>query len=87
MTVKMKKFGEYLVTRQDAKIVLQAIGVVGLIPKLDFNGVKVANHSFADELYKGLASQFSPSGLASINVIGANEYVENCLEAGLATAL
>lgn len=87
MNVKMKKFGEYLVTRQDARIALQIIGATGLIPKLDFSGVKVANHGFADELWKGLASQFSPSALPEIKVIGASKYVENCLEAGFATAI
>jgi len=87
MTVKMKEFGEYLVTRQDAKVALQAIGAFGLIPKLDFSGVKVANHGFADELWKGLASKFSASALPAVEVTGANEYVENCLDAGLATAV
>jgi len=89
MTLKMKKFGEYLVTRQDAKIALknlQVIGVTKLIPDLDFTGVEVANHGFTDELWKGLASKFSPSVLSAVKVTGANEYVKNCLEAGFATA-
>lgn len=86
MTIKMKKFGEYLVSRQDARIALQAIGVTGVKPDLDFTGVKVVNHGFADEFWKGLASKISPSALAELKLIGANEYVKNCVEAGFATA-
>ncbi len=87
MTVKMKQFGEYLVTRQDAKKVLQVIGVPGLLPDcLDFAGVEVANHGFADELWKGLASKLPSSALVGVKFTGANDYVKNCLEAGFATA-
>ncbi len=87
MTVKMKQFGECLVTRQDAKDVLQAIGVLKVIPSFDFAGVDVANHGFADELWKGLASKLPSSALAKVKLTGTNEYVQNCLEAGLATAI
>jgi hypothetical protein len=83
VTVKLKKFGKFLVTRQDAKDVLQSIGVQGHMPVLDFAGVKVANHPFADELGKGLAMCFD---LSKIKLTGANEYVRNCLEAGFSTA-
>lgn len=88
MTVKMKQFGEYLVTRQDARKVLQAIAVPGVIPGcLDFAGVEVANHGFADELWKGLVSKLSPSALAKVKLTGTNDYVKNSLEAGFATAV
>lgn len=87
MTVRMKQFGKCLVTRQDAKDVLQAIGVKGLTPGcFDFAGVQVANHSFADELWKGLASKLPPSALAKVKLTGANAYVKNCLDAGFVTA-
>jgi hypothetical protein len=87
MTFKMKQFGEYLVTRQDAKDILQAIGVLEVIPSFDFAGVDVANHGFADELWKGLASKLSSSALTKVKLTGTNEYVKNCLEAGFATAV
>lgn len=82
----MHQFGECLVTRQSAKEALKTIGVLGVVPSLDFEGVEVANHGFADELWKGLASKVPSSALASVELIGANEYVQNCLEAGFATA-
>ena len=87
MTVKMKQFGECLVTRQDAKNILQAIGSFKVISSFDFAGVDVANHGFADELWKGLASKLSYSALAKVKLTGTNEYVKNCLEAGFATAV
>jgi hypothetical protein len=87
MAIKMKQFGECLVTRQDAKDVLQAIGVLDFIPKFDFTGVMVANHGFTDELWKGLALQLPSSALAKVKMTGANSYVKNCLEAGLSTAV
>ena len=83
VTFKLKKFGKVLVTRQDAQDVLQAIGVQEHTPTLDFTGVQVANHPFADELGKGLATCFD---LSKIKLTGANEYVKNCLEAGFSTA-
>lgn len=84
MTVKLKKFGKVLVTRQDAKEVLQAIGVLEDTPVLDFTGVTVANHPFADELGKGLAASCD---LAQIKVRGANPYVQNSIQAGFSTAV
>ncbi len=87
MTVKMQQFGECLVTRQDAKDILQAVGAFDVIPSFDFAGVEVANHGFADELWKGLASKLPSSALAKIKLTGTNEYVKNCLEAGFATAI
>jgi|HubBroStandDraft_3_1064219.scaffolds.fasta_scaffold1674968_1 hypothetical protein len=88
MTVRMSQFGEYLVTRQDAKEVLQVIGVPGFVPTcFDFTGVEVVNHGFADQLWKGLASKLPSSALAKVKLTGTNEYVKNCLEAGFATAV
>jgi hypothetical protein len=88
MTVKMHQFGECLVSRQDAKDILHSIGMLDVIPNLDFTGVEVANHGFADELWKGLASKLpSSSNLANVELTGMNEYVKNCLEAGFATAI
>jgi hypothetical protein len=84
----MNQFGACLVSRQDAKDILQAIGVLGVIPNLDFAGVDVANHGFADELWKGLASKLpSSSNFANVKLTGMNDYVKNCLEAGFATAI
>jgi hypothetical protein len=83
VTLKLKKFGNIFVTRQDAKDILQVIGVQEDTPILDFAGVKVANHTFADELGKGLAASFD---LSKIKLTGANDYVRNCVEAGFATA-
>ena len=86
MTIQLKKFGKALVTRQDAKLVLQAIGVPGDTPSFDFSGVAVANHPFADELGKGLVAYFHVVDLAKVKLIGTNPYVKNCLEAGFSTA-
>lgn len=83
MTLKLKKFGKILVTRQDAKDILQVIGVQKDIPILDFAGVRVANHTFADELGKGLVGSFD---LSKVKLTGANDYVRNCVEAGFSTA-
>ena len=83
VTLKLKQFGKIFVTRQDAKNILQVIGVQEDMPILDFAGVKVANHPFADELGKGLAVSFD---LSKIKLTGANDYVRNCVEAGFSTA-
>jgi hypothetical protein len=87
MTVKLKSFGKFLNTRKDAQNVLVAISTSGCIPKLDFTGVKVANHPFADELGKGLVTAFSLSDLSEVKLIGANQYVKNCVAAGFSTAV
>ncbi|HZR33481.1 MAG TPA: hypothetical protein VFA76_16675 [Terriglobales bacterium] len=83
MTIKIKAFGTVLITRQDAKDILQAIGVPKDTPVLNFAGVSVANHAFADELGKGLASNFD---ISKIKLTGANLYVKNSVEAGFSTA-
>lgn len=80
----MNKFGKLLVTRQDAKNALQLIDNKGPSLTLNFAGVKVANHSFADELGKGLAMSFN---LSHVKLTGANQYVKNCLHAGFLTAV
>jgi hypothetical protein len=87
MTLKVKDFGKILVTRQDAKVLLQSIGLPGDVPAFDFAGVKVVNHPFADELGKGLIAYFSLPDLSKVKLTGANEYVKNCLEAGFSTAV
>lgn len=84
MALKLKQFGKVLVTRQDAKNVLEAIGVHKGTIILDFAGVEVANHPFADELGKGLAVSFD---LSKVKLTGANSYVKNCVDAGFSTAL
>jgi STAS-like domain of unknown function (DUF4325) len=84
MTLQMSQFGQYLVSRQDAQEILQAVDTNGVVTTLDFGGVEVANHGFADALLKGLASKCS--SLAQIKWVGANDYIENSLKAGLATA-
>jgi hypothetical protein len=86
MTLKVKKFGKILVTRQDAKNVLMAIHRQKTVPTLDFKGVDVANHPFADELGKGLADRFCLADLCEVRLTGTNPYVQNCLEAGFSTA-
>lgn len=85
MTLKLNQFGEYLVTRQDAKRVLDAISGGGTLV-LDFAGVDVANHCFADELGKGLLNCLGFSDLSSVQVSGANPYIKNCVAAGFSTA-
>jgi hypothetical protein len=87
MTISMKQFGPCLVTRKAAKSALQAIGVVDVTDILDFAGVLVANHCFADEFWKGIALQHSASTLAGIKLVGGNDYVNNSLSAGLSTAV
>jgi len=83
MTIYMKDFGQFLVTRQDAKSVLKAIPMNEL-PILDFSGVRVANHPFMDELGKGIASQLH--GLGSVRIENSTPYIDNCVAAGFATA-
>ncbi len=87
MTLSLKQFGEFLITRRDASIVLQAIGNNGDIPILDFTGVDIANHPFADELGKGLMAHYSLSDLSCVQVTGATPYVQNGVEAGFSTAV
>jgi hypothetical protein len=87
MTLKLKSFGKYLNTRKDAQNVLTVITASGCVPTLDFTGVKVANHPFADELGKGLLSTFSLPDLSTVELVGANQYVKNCVAAGFSTAI
>jgi hypothetical protein len=87
MTLKLKSFGKFLNTRKDAQDVLIAISASGGVPTLDFTGVKVANHPFADELGKGLLTAFSLPDLSQVELIGANQYVKNCVAAGFSTAV
>jgi len=87
MTLKLKSFGRFLNTRKDAQDVLAGIAASGCVPKLDFSGVKVANHPFADELGKGLLNNFSLPDLSKVELIGANKYVKNCVAAGFSTAI
>lgn len=86
MTIRLKKFGQALVTRQDAHRVLDEAGSSAKPKTLDCTGVSVANHSFADELGKGLISQFGPSVLTEMRLKGANSYVKNGVQAGFFTA-
>jgi hypothetical protein len=86
MTVRIRQFGTVFVTRHRAKKVLRALDPSCGLPTLDFSGVEVANHTFADELGKGLLAHFGLADLSCVGVFGANGYVSNCLEAGFATA-
>lgn len=87
MTIRVKDFGTYLVTRLDAQALLGGIAVSGDTPVFDFAGVTVANHPFADELVKGLISSFPSLDLSKIAFVGANPYVKNCLAAGFSSAV
>jgi hypothetical protein len=87
MTIKIKQFGTVFVTRYRAKKVLKALDFSQGLPALDFSGVEVANHSFADELGKGLLASFAIPDLSGIEIHGANGYITNCLDAGFATAV
>lgn len=87
MTLKIKKFGTVFVTRYRAKKVLKALDPCKGLPALDFTGVEVANHSFADELGKGILHCFALPNLSEIQIVGANGYVSNCIDAGFATAV
>jgi hypothetical protein len=85
MTIHMKDFGKYLVTRQAAKSLLSTVEMHDL-PVLDFAGVSVANHPFMDALGKGITTQVPFANLSSIQVNNTNPYIDNCVAAGFATA-
>jgi hypothetical protein len=87
MTLKLKKFGTVLVTRYDAKSIVKSFGQSSNLPTLDFSGVDVVNHSFADELGKGLMAIFAVSDFSKVLILNANSYVYNCLMAGFSTAI
>ena len=87
MTVKVRKFGTYLLTRADAQALLGRVEMSGSPPVFNFEGVAVANHPFADELAKGLVAGFPSCDLSKIALVGANPYVKNCLEAGFSSAV
>jgi hypothetical protein len=87
MTIKVKKFGKYLLTRSDARALLQGLDAFSDTLVLDFNGVAIANHPFADELGKGLINGIPSCDLAKIALVGANSYVKNCVEAGFSSAV
>jgi len=86
MTVEMKQFGAVLVTRYAAKRALKALSSAAGMPTLDFSGVEITNHSFADEFGKGLIACFSVPDLSKFLILGANGYVSNSLQAGFSTA-
>jgi hypothetical protein len=85
MTIEMKKFGKYLITRQDAQDILQSVDLHD-IPVLNFSGVEVANHPFLDELVKGIAAHFPLGAISTIKVEEANSYTQHCVSAGFSTA-
>lgn len=87
MTIELKQFGAALVTRYGAKKVVKTLSPSCGLPTLDFSGVDVTNHSFTDELGKGLLAKFGLNDLSQVGILGANSYVSNCLEAGFATAV
>lgn len=87
MKIKIKKFGKYLLTRSDARALLQRLSAPTDTLVLDFGGVAVANHPFADELGKGLINTLPSCGLSKVTLVGANAYVKNCVEAGFSSAL
>jgi hypothetical protein len=86
VTLCLQQFGQLLITRSDAATVLQALEDKWDIPVLDFTGVDVANHPFADELGKGLMAHYSMPDLSAVQVIGTTPYVQNGVEAGFSTA-
>jgi hypothetical protein len=86
MTIHMKDFGKFLVTRQTAKSILETVEF-DQATTLDFSGVTVANHPFMDELGKGIAAQLSPQDLAAVKITNSNPYIDGCIAAGFTTAL
>jgi hypothetical protein len=85
MTIYMKNFGKFLITRQAAKSLLRSIALHEM-PVLDFAGVKLANHPFMDELGKGIAARLPHESLYSVKVANTNPYIDNCTAAGFTTA-
>jgi hypothetical protein len=85
MTIEMKQFGKFLITRQHAKRILGGMRLHEP-PVLDFAGVEVANHPFVDQFARGIAAQLSLSNLKAIRIENANDYTRNCVNAGFATA-